>query len=671
VSYDILACFPFSSETKRMGIIVRERWSGRILFFVKGAESVMMSMLRQKASGWLAEECGNFARDGLRTLVVAYRELAPQEFQDFNTRYGQAKASLKTDRIRSTIAGLERELQLLALTGVEDKLQEDVKLTLEKLQEAKVKVWMLTGDKVETATCIAISAGLKSRLHSLHVLTSKEITTTEAAVQAIHRFGRVASNSVLVLDGALVGLFLRVCPELFVSVAGQAPSVVCCRCSPTQKAEVVRAIKSITKGRTCAIGDGGNDVSMIQAADMGVGIVGKEGMQAALAADISIVQFRYLLRLLLWHGRNSYQRSSRLAQFVIHRGLVIAIIQVLFSAIFYCIPVGIFQNWLMVGYGTYYTMAPVFALVLDVELPESTVFMYPMLYETLRSGRILSLKTFFGWVWKSTYQGCVIMGVAVLLFQDSFLNIVAICFTALILSELLNVASEVRTWHPLMIAAEIVTVHVYVFSMFIIRSQFDIYFIMTLQFWGKVAAMVALSWLPIHMFQLIRRFMAPPQYAKLYDEEEQELPQSTATGGLMSMPPFPPPHYTYRHGGPRSPRRFSLTSAFTPFTRHDHPSSSARSPSLLADRDASNNDANSSNSEGAFRSTYSPGDIRVLTSGVMTRRNRNDIDGSGSVGSGSNNGNSSGGGLGMGGAMEMNTVQLQPGTDKGRTVIER
>lgn len=104
-----------------------------------------------------------------------------------------------------------------------------------------------------------------------------------------------------------------------------------CRCSPTQKADVARLIRAHTKKRVCCIGDGGNDVSMIQAADVGLGIVGKEGKQASLAADFSINQFSYLTKLLVWHGRNSYKRSAKLAQFVIHRGLIISIIQAVFS----------------------------------------------------------------------------------------------------------------------------------------------------------------------------------------------------------------------------------------------------------------------------------------------------------------------------------------------------
>ena len=171
----------------------------------------------------------------------------------------------------------------------------------------------------------------------------------------------------------------------------------------------------------CCIGDGGNDVSMIQAADVGmkphiiffchvssgpgVGIVGKEGKQASLAADFSVTQFSFLTKLLLWHGRNSYRRSAKLAQFVIHRGLIISIIQAVFSSIFYFAPIALYQGWIMVGYATVYTMAPVFSLVLDRDVNEDLALLYPELYKELTKGRALSYKTFFQWLMISLYQG--------------------------------------------------------------------------------------------------------------------------------------------------------------------------------------------------------------------------------------------------------------------------
>lgn len=211
---------------------------------------------------------------------------------------------------------------------------------------------------------------------------------------------------------------------------------------------------------------------MIQAADVGVGIVGKEGKQASLAADFSVMQFSFLTRLLVWHGRNSYKRSAKLAQFVIHRGLIISIIQAVFSAIMYFAPIAIYQGYLMVGYSTIYTMAPVFSLVLDRDVNEDLALLYPELYKELTKGRILSLKTFFIWMMVSVYQGGAIMIMTLVLFENEFLNIVAISFTSLIVNELIMVALEITTWHHYMVIAEIVTLIIYILSMVLLPEYF-------------------------------------------------------------------------------------------------------------------------------------------------------------------------------------------------------
>lgn len=96
-------------------------------------------------------------------------------------------------------------------------------------------------------------------------------------------FLRTKLDCCLVVDGDSLELFLTHLKTDFIELATQLPCVVACRCSPTQKADVARLIRSHTRKRVCCIGDGGNDVSMIQAADVGLGIVGKEGKQASLA----------------------------------------------------------------------------------------------------------------------------------------------------------------------------------------------------------------------------------------------------------------------------------------------------------------------------------------------------------------------------------------------------
>lgn len=176
-----------------------------------------------------------------------------------------------------------------------------------------------------------------------------------------------------------------------------------CRCSPTQKALITNKIATFTKKRTCAVGDGGNDVGMILQANVGVGIVGKEGMQASLASDFSIDEFKRLRRLIMWHGRLSYKRSAVLSQFVIHRGLIISVIQAIFSVVFYFVAIPIYNGMLMLGYATFYTSLPVFSLVFDHDVSVETVMKYPPLYASLQMGRSLSGKTFMIWFFKSLF----------------------------------------------------------------------------------------------------------------------------------------------------------------------------------------------------------------------------------------------------------------------------
>ncbi|KAF8936726.1 putative aminophospholipid-translocase [Dissophora ornata] len=511
--FDILQVFPFTSESKRMGIIVRDRATGDIIFYEKGADVVMREIVQ--SNDWLDEECGNMAREGLRTLVVARKGLSNERYQEFETRYNVARTSI-TDRTNAMNAvvkeELEQELELLGVTGVEDKLQDDVKETLETLRNAGLKIWMLTGDKIETATCIAISSKLVARNQSMHqVAKLSNLQDAEDQLDYLQH----KKDCCLVIDGESIQFYLDNLRDSFIAITVLLPVVVCCRCSPTQKADIARLIKQYTKKRICCIGDGGNDVSMIQQADVGVGIVGKEGKQASLAADFSVNQFSYLTRLLLWHGRNSYKRSAKLSQFVIHRGLIISIMQAVFSAMFYFAPIALYQGMLIVGYSTIYTNAPVFSLVLDLDASERVALRFPELYKDLRKGRSLSYKTFFSWLLISVYQGGAIMILSIWLFENQFVNIVSISFTALVLNELLMVALEINTWHRLMIVCEVATLLIYVGSMVFLPTYFDLDFILTTTFLWKVAVMTMVSSTPLYVIKMLRRKYAPPSYTKL------------------------------------------------------------------------------------------------------------------------------------------------------------
>lgn len=288
-----------------MGIVIRDRSTGELTFYQKGADTVMAKIVLQ--NDWLDEECANMAREGLRTLVVGRKRLTEENWNSFEREYKNARVKTedRTESMSKVITEyLESNLELLGLTGVEDKLQDDVKTTLELLRNAGIKVWMLTGDKIETATCIAISSKLVARNQYIHQVA--KLKTLDQARDMLD-FVRSKLDCCLVIDGDSLQLCLDHFRVEFIDITTQLSAVVACRCSPTQKADVARLIRAQTKKRVCCIGDGGNDVSMIQAADVGLGIVGKEGKQASLAADFSLVQFSHLTKLLVWHGRNSYK----------------------------------------------------------------------------------------------------------------------------------------------------------------------------------------------------------------------------------------------------------------------------------------------------------------------------------------------------------------------------
>lgn len=521
----ILDIFPFTSDSKRMGIIVQFQHEENMLdaegivepeiwFYQKGADTVMSSIVA--SNDWLDEETANMAREGLRTLVVGRKRLSLQQYQEFSSKYKQASLSLQGRDVgmaKVVSEYLEQDLELLGVTGVEDRLQRDVKSSLELLRNAGVKIWMLTGDKVETARCVAISAKLVSRGQYIH--TVSKVTDKSAAQEALDLL-RNKTDCCLLIDGESLSLMIGQFRSAFISIAVLLPAVIACRCSPTQKADIANLIRQHTRKRVCCIGDGGNDVSMIQAADVGIGIVGKEGRQASLAADFSITQFHHLTKLLVWHGRNSYKRSAKLAQFIMHRGLIISVCQTMYSIAGHFDPKGLFINWLMIGYATVYTNAPVFSLVFDRDVDERLANLYPELYKELKTGKSLSYRSFFTWVLISVYQGAVIQGLSqILLDTITGPRLISVSFTALVLNELGMVAISVTTWHPVMIICLVATALVYAGSVPFLGDYFNLRYVITLDWLWRVAAVLAVSLVPVWAGKFIKQSWSPPSYRKV------------------------------------------------------------------------------------------------------------------------------------------------------------
>ena len=526
--FEVLANFPFSSDTKRMGIILKNKKYGHIIYYLKGAENVMMKFVKKDYIGYIKENAENLAVKGLRTLVLSQKILSQEEFDKWNIEYQEALSSMdnRKEKITESVSKLENNMDFLCVTGVEDLLQDEVATTIDNLRNAGMKVWMLTGDKVETATCISISAGIKSKNQKIFTIRYDDLAdydekdNNEKRIKKLKElFGEynkkiINEPHLFIIDGDSLDLSLKYCEEEFFRTSMQALSVVCCRCSPTQKRIIVKTIKKYTDARTAAVGDGGNDVAMIQEADVGIGIVGKEGLQASLAADYSIKEFKTLSGLLLWWGRIAYKNTSTVANFVIHRGLIISFNQFIFSLIFYYNAVALYNGMLSFGYSTIFTCLPSISILLDRDIDRKNVIKFPNLYQILLKGRELNFKNFLWWLFKSIYQSMIIMFGSVFMFENIYLNIVTVSFTALIYLEILNVYMEIKKFHKFMIFALISTFLVYTLTLLFLPSYLDVKIldILTLV---KIGVLAIFAWAPFFVINKFKKICFPETIEKL------------------------------------------------------------------------------------------------------------------------------------------------------------
>lgn len=551
-------------------------------YYMKGADTKMATVIQY--SDWMEECCSEMAMDGLRTLLFGYRPLSEVEVEQFLEGYNRATCIIgeeRNDAIAAAMTVIEQHLTLAGVTGVEDELQDDVVITLETLGMCGIKVWLLTGDKIETATCIGRSTRLIPRRAELVHLDATSPFDARAQLEHLaftytrrnpfewkesnsagmkegferrslsgswfpfgfmgilsriyHRREGISSSLdyfnvppsssssnpwTLILGGDTLAHCLHpdVCP-LFVSVARQAYSLIIARCSPTQKAQVVQKMRmcSPPSVRMAAIGDGGNDVAMILAANVGIGVEGVEGKQASLAADFSITQFSNCLRLIMWHGRNAYRRTCRLSQFIMHRGIVFAVVQATFSVMFAGTTMSVFNDFLRMGYSTVFTMAPAFALVLDEDFEEKRIQEYPQLYKELLKSRSLNLRSFLEWIWISLFQGGVMMYLCLEIFSSEMLQIVTIAFTSLLLTEFIIVGATAHLhilWKQkrfhfwLFIASLTLSLVIFLVVGGTLPNTFDREFFFSGSCWSRISLVCFLSIGPLFFFPpLAHRFM--------------------------------------------------------------------------------------------------------------------------------------------------------------------
>ena len=338
LEYELLAVCEFNSTRKRMSTIFRCP-DGKIRMYCKGADTVILERLAKDNPivDVTLQHLEDYATEGLRTLCLAMREIPEAEFQEWQQIFDKAATTVSGNRAEELDKAaeiIEHDLYLLGATAIEDRLQDGVPDTIHTLQTAGIKVWVLTGDRQETAINIGMSCKLINEDMTLLIINEENSTATRDSLQK--KYDAVRNQAAageydslaLIIDGRSLTFALeKEMEKLFLDLAVTCRAVICCRVSPLQKALVVKLVKRHLKALLLAIGDGANDVSMIQAAHVGVGISGVEGLQAARSADVAIGQFRYLRKLLLVHGAWSYQRISKVILYSFYKNIAMFMTQ--------------------------------------------------------------------------------------------------------------------------------------------------------------------------------------------------------------------------------------------------------------------------------------------------------------------------------------------------------
>ncbi|KAJ3190997.1 hypothetical protein HK101_008184 [Irineochytrium annulatum] len=435
--FEVLNICEFNSTRKRMSALVRCP-NGQIKLYVKGADTVILERLSTEPNPYTEPTCvllEDYATQGLRTLCLAVRDVSEAEYREWALIYEKAATSLQNrqDMLDKAAELIEKDLYLLGATAIEDKLQDGVPDTIHTLATAGIKLWVLTGDRQETAINIGYSCKLLTEEMSLIVCNegtradvkeffekmlasfrAQALTSKKAARKKNGKLDKDAFAEVeplaLVIDGRSLEFALQEDIKMaFLEVACNCQAVICCRVSPLQKALVVKLVKQNVDGSvTLAIGDGANDVAMIQAAHVGVGISGMEGLQAARAADFAIAQFRYLRKLLLVHGGWAYSRLSKLILYSFYKNITLYLMHMWFATKNGFSGQTLYESWTQSAYNVgFAVLQPVAIGIFDQVVSARMLDRYPQLYRLGQRSEFYNHWTFGFWIANSFFHSLV------------------------------------------------------------------------------------------------------------------------------------------------------------------------------------------------------------------------------------------------------------------------
>ncbi|KAK4518553.1 uncharacterized protein ATC70_008772 [Mucor velutinosus] len=421
VEFTILNVCEFNSTRKRMSLVLKGP-DGRIKLYCKGADSVILERLtpNDPFEEQTLHHLEEFASEGLRTLCYAMREISQQEYENWSTIYDAAATTLtnRAEALDKAAEMIEKDMTLLGATAIEDKLQDGVPDTIHTLQQANIKVWVLTGDRQETAINIGYSCKLLTEEMDLLICNKDNYASTEGFLaQKLNELEHdttknsdMAEVHALVIEGkALTFALEKDMERLFYDVATRCKAVICCRVSPLQKALVVKLVKKYSNSILLAIGDGANDVSMIQAAHVGVGISGVEGLQAARSADFAISQFRFLKKLLLVHGSWAYQRLSKMIFYYFYKNVALYLTQFWYAIFNGFSGQTLYESWTMSCFNVFFTILPPMAIgIYDQFASARLLDKYPQIYILGQKNEFFNQKRFWGWIMNAVYHSALL-----------------------------------------------------------------------------------------------------------------------------------------------------------------------------------------------------------------------------------------------------------------------
>uniref|UniRef100_A0A8C6MMR3 Phospholipid-transporting ATPase n=1 Tax=Moschus moschiferus TaxID=68415 RepID=A0A8C6MMR3_MOSMO len=504
LTFQLLHILPFDSVRKRMSVVVRHPLSNQVVVYTKGADSAIMELLSvpspdgpglEKQQMMIREKTqkhlDDYAKRGLRTLCIAKRVMSDTEYTEWLRNHFLAETSIdnREELLLESAMRLENKLTLLGATGIEDRLQEGVPEAIEALHKAGIKIWMLTGDKQETAVNIAYACKLLEPNDKLFILNTESKNSCEMLMDTIlkelqknpaspdqaslsvslHRPPTTLQCSglraALIITGKTLEFALQESlQKQFLELTARCQAVVCCRATPLQKSEVVKLVRSHLRVMTLAIGDGANDVSMIQVADIGIGISGQEGMQAVMASDFAVSQFRHLSKLLLVHGHWCYTRLSNMILYFFYKN--VAYVNLLFWYQFFCGFSGTSMTdyWVLIFFNLLFTSAPpVIYGVLEKDVSAETLMQLPELYRSGQRSEAYLPLTFWITLLDAFYQSLVCFFVPYYTYQGSDIDIFTFgnpLNTAALFVILLHLVIESKslTWiHMLVIVGSILS----------------------------------------------------------------------------------------------------------------------------------------------------------------------------------------------------------------------